>query len=206
MVIGFQSIDPTNKILGWGCVTSAKYEQTATLLRQGQASDAPIINPEDITEGGGSWVTEYHDVTGEPIRVWIPADEDTGFPDDPATLEEEDRQVFNFPCQARSIITGGLNSQGTTERWTTKGTYDNVDYIEIQVPPNVLITKRDRITNVTDSNGKVIWREEEYGAFTPTVFDVLGVAPSLDPFGSVVEYFILAARAEIQGGTEGGTA
>lgn len=142
---------------------------------------------------------EYHDVTGEPIRVWVPAET----PDDPTTEDIDERQTFRFPCQARSIITGGLNSQGTTERWTTKGNYDNVDFIEIQVPPNITITKRDRITNVTDSNGKVIWREEEYGDFSPTVFDVLGVAPSLDPFGSVVEYFILAARAEVQRGTEG---
>lgn len=122
--------------------------------------------------------------------------------DDPLTDIDESLMEFRFPCQARPVITGGLNSQGTTQRWTSKGDYENVEFIEMVIPKNVIVTKRDRIARITDSRGNYIWREEEQGSFEPTVFDVLGVAPSLDPFGSVVEYFALLKRSEIQEGRE----
>lgn len=181
-------------------MTSAKYDQTATLLRQGYASNvpAPVDTPEVIEAKDGHFRIRKHPITGEPIREWI----EIPLEDDPTTDIDESQLVFTFQCQARPIITGGLNSQGTTERWTSKGDYENVDYVEIQIPKSVIVTKRDRITNICDSRGNVIWREEEGGSFKPTVFDVRGVAPSLDPFGSVVEYFALLERSEIQGGRE----
>lgn len=199
--------------IGFGCITSAKYDQKATLLRQGYASDAPAIRPAKDTEDDnysgleGGYEMVQHPVTGQIERVWVPAKIPVpGAVDDPTTTgedEREDLQVFRFECQARPIITGGLNSQGTTERWTTKGTYENVDFIEVQFPANIVVTKRDRITNITDSRGNVIWREEEHGSFKPTIFDVQGVAPSLDPFGSVIEYFALCKRAESQNSGSG---
>lgn len=186
--------------IGFHCVTSAKYDQTATLLRQGYVSNVlPIDTPENIEEKQGHFRIRKHPLTGEPIREWIeiPLEDDESTPD-----INESEQVFTFQCQARSVITGGLNSQGTTERWNSKGGYENVEFVEIQIPKNVIVTKRDRITNIRDSRGNVIWREEEGGLFTPTVFDVRGVAPSLDPFGSVIEYFALLERSEIQAGRE----
>lgn len=185
--------------IGFGISTlSAKYDQTATLLRQGYASDAPTTNDEE-THGdlGGHYEFSTHPITGEIIRVW----REVTIPDDPET-DFDERQVFEFKCQARPVITGGLNSQGTAERWTTKGSYENVDFVELFIPKGVIITKRDRVTNIKDSRGRVVWVEEEHGSFEPTVFDVRGVAPSLDPFGSVVEYFALLERSEIQGGRE----
>lgn len=188
-------------MIGWGCALSAKYDQKATLLRQGYAANATTVNgPEGWDELEGSFVVGKHPVTGEPIRVWTPVTQ----PDNPDTDIDESEQVLRFACQARPIITGGLNSQGTTERWTTKGSYENVEYIEMQIPKNIIVTKRDRVTNITDSRGNEIWLEEEHGSFKSTVFDVRGVSPSLDPFGSVVEYFALLERAEIQGGIENG--
>lgn len=193
--------------IGFVCATSAKYDQMATLLRQGYDSLTDATeNPDPNTSPSvnGKYVMEQHPVTGEIIRVW--RSDYATVEDNPSTPEDESlrtRATIEFPCQARGIITGGLNSQGTTERWTSKGTYENVDFIELQVPKHILITKRDRITNVRDSRGNIIWREEEFGSFKPTVFDVRGVTPSLDPFGSLVEYFVLLERAEIQGGREG---
>ena len=176
-------------VVGWSCVTSAKYDQVATLLRQGYS---PEIDTNDPNEG--HYVYEQHPITGEVVRRWV----EVPLPDDPDTGIDESTNVLTFRCQARGIITGGLNSQGTTERWTSKGTYENIDYIEMQVPKGVTITKRDRVTNITNSRGEVVWREEEFGRNTPTIFDVRGVTPSLDPFGHLVEWFVLLERSEIQ--------
>ena len=180
-------------VVGWGCVTSSKYDQVATLLRQGYAP------PSETQEEGsveGHYVYKQHPITGEVIREWVTIPLVPDNLDTPDINEAEN--VFTFKCQARGIITGGLNSQGTTERWTSKGTYENVDYIEMQVPKDVRITKRDRVTNITNSHGEVVWLEEEFGRNTPTIFDVRGVTPSLDPFGFLVEWFVLLERSEIQ--------
>lgn len=185
--------------VGWGCITSNKYEQTATLLRQGYHPDDPVIGSDDILPEGstttGNYVTKQDPITGEIIRVWEPAP--SGVEDDPGT-EGVNESHFTFECQARGIMTGGLNTQGTAERWTSKGTYENVDFVEMQVAPEVVITKRDKVTNIRNSRGEIVWREEEYGTMSPTVFDVRGVMPSLDPFGSLVEWYVLLERSEIQ--------
>ena len=185
--------------VGWGCITSNKYEQTATLLRQGYLPTDPVIGSDDILPEGstttGNYVTEQDPITGEIIRVW---EEAVLTPDDPDTHDVDEREVYNFECQARGIMTGGLNTQGTAERWTSKGTYENVDFVEMQVAPEVVITKRDKVTNIRNSRGEIVWREEEYGTMKPTVFDVRGVMPSLDPFGSLVEWYVLLERSEIQ--------
>lgn len=185
--------------VGWGCITSNKYEQKATLLRQGYQPDDPVIGSDDILPEGstttGNYVTKQDPITGEIIRVWEPAP--SGVEDDPGT-EGVNESHFTFECQARGIMTGGLNTQGTAERWTSKGTYENVDFVEMQVAPEVVITKRDKVTNIRNSRGEIVWREEEYGTMSPTVFDVRGVMPSLDPFGSLVEWYVLLERSEIQ--------
>lgn len=182
--------------VGWGCITSSKYEQVATLLRQGFTGETDYT--EDLLETGettGHYEYIQHPVTGEVERVWV----EVPLPDNPDTPDvNESDNVFTFKCQARGIITGGLNSQGTSERFTSKGAYENVDFIEMQVPKDVIITKRDRVTNITNSRGEIVWREEEHGSFKPTIFDVRGVTPSLDPFGSLVEWFVLLERSEIQ--------
>lgn len=186
--------------IGFGISTlSAKYDQTATLLRQGHAVDSAVEGSGEDEDLNGHYVIKTHPITGEIIRIW----EEGGIPDNPYTDIDESTTVAEFKCQARPVITGGLNSQGTSQRWTTKGSYENVEYVELYIPKGVVVTKRDRVTNIKDSRGRVIWREEEHGNLKPTVFSVRGVAPSLDPFGSVVEYFALLERAEIQGGTEG---
>ena len=189
-------------VVGWGCITSTKYEQRATLLRQGvvSVSEPTAENPNPVEVE----IVEQHPITGQPIRVWTEVTEPV--PDNPDTPEiDEGQRVMIFECQARGIITGGLNSQGTTERFTSKGDYENVDFVKLQVPVEVgrVMSRRDRVTNITDSRGNLIWREEEYGRMVPTVFDVKGVTPSVDPFGSVIEYFVLLSRSEVQGSSSG---
>lgn len=180
--------------IGWGCITSTIFTMTAKRLVSG------VTNVDTgVTTSGGHWEERQDSITGEIDRVWVPEE------DDPSTEENENTRTFI--CEARAVITGGLNTQGTAERWTSKGEYENVDYITIKFPPDVLLTDRDQVTEVRGPDGKILWLEEAMGQvddetgnpiYRPTIFDVGGVSPVLDPFGGHVQNYAMLTRSERQ--------
>lgn len=161
------------------CLISAKFSMTATVLSQ---------TPTGPADANGHYESRQDPDTGEIIRVWVPED------DDPVTPGTQPRKIR---CMVRGVIDGGIRVAGTTERWTPQGIYDNVDYIKMSFPASVILTKRDRITDITNAEGEIVWIEEESDS-NGTVFDVLGVTPILDPFGKHVENFALLKRADVQ--------
>lgn len=170
------------------CVTGARFNMTADILRQ--VTNDTDADPVDET---GEWVLQQDPDSGEIIRVWQPSVQDN-----PATPDVDESVVFNtqFPCIARGVITGGMRSIGALENWSE--VYEGVDKVTITFPNWVTISKRDRITNIRDSRGNVVWKEEEQPEAPPTVFSVVGVAPIPDPFGAVVEYVAMLERSQIQ--------
>lgn len=166
------------------CLTSARFNMKADVLRQ----TAPDSTPIDQT---GEWVSRQDPETGEIIRVWEP---NTGTTDDPSTPADEGLETFN--CIARGILDGGIRVAGTTERWNE--IYDAVDYVRITFPARVRLSRRDRITNIRDNRGNIIWREEERADQAPTVFEVTGITPVVDPFGRHIENMALLERADTQ--------
>jgi hypothetical protein len=152
---------------------------TATVLNQGPT--AP--------DTGGHWVERQDPDTGEIERVWTNDD-------DVVTPGVQQRII---PCIVRGVIDGGIRVAGTTERYTPAGIYESVDYAKMSFPANIKLSKRDRITNVTNRKGEIIWREEEFDN-SATVFDVMGVTPIVDPFGVHIENLALLQRAEVQDG------
>jgi hypothetical protein len=167
------------------CITSARFNMTATVLTQ----DELVI---DSTNPDGSvvghWENKQDPETGEIVRVWIV--EDT----DPVTPGVQEKKV---KCIVRGILDGGIRVAGTTERYTPQGILESVDFVKMQFPASVIITKRDRVTNIANRKGIIIWREEEFDN-APTVFDVQGVTPVVDPFGTLVEWTALLQRSEVQ--------
>jgi hypothetical protein len=152
----------------------------ATILSQ-----APTGTPDQTT---GHYESKQDPDTGDIIRVWVPAT------DDPATGPVEPSEI---DCMVRGIITDGINVAGTTERFTPQGVYESVDFVKMNFAPHVVLTKRDRITNVRNQKGEIVWKEEESDN-NATVFDVLGVTPVLDPFGNHVENLAFLKRAGVQ--------
>ena len=167
------------------CLTSARFNMKADILR---ASGLTNTNPDDPSEG--EWVIDHDPDSNEIIREWIPAG------DDPDTLEVEDNQLESFRCIARGIVDGGIRVAGTTERFSE--VYEGVDYVKISFPPNVQLTRRDRVTNIRTQHGVVLWKEEERADGAATVFNVVGVTPIIDPFGKHVENTALLERSEAQ--------
>ena len=161
------------------CITSARYTMVATVIRQGEYG---------TPRTSGSYQNRQNPVTFEIERVWVPV------VDNPNTSVVENG---DFPCIARGIVDGGIRVAGTTERITPSGVIESADYVRMQFGPGVNISKRDRVYNIRDKQGKVLWKEEEHDG-GPTVFEVLGVTPIFDPFNRMVEQHALLQRAEIQ--------
>lgn len=170
------------------CLTGARFSMKADVLRQG-VDPVPVDD-----EVGGEWVTFQDPLTHEITRVWKPY-----VSDDTEPVVNDITKSGAFDCIARAIVDGGIRVAGTTERFGEM--YENVDFIRIWFPPNVILTKRDRVTNIRDRKGKILWLDEEVSTETPndykaTVFNVNGVSPLFDPFNNHIENVALLERAE----------
>lgn len=161
------------------CLTSARFNMVATILYQGEYG-----TPRTAT----SFVGRQNPVTLEIERDWV-VDSDSVI----AGVQQVD-----FPLIARGIVDGGIRVVGTTERINPDGVFVSEDYVRIQFPANIELSKRDRVYNIRNpKTGSAIWKEEEFDG-DPTIFDVLGVTPILDPFGQHVENQALLQRSEVQ--------
>lgn len=172
---------------GVGCLTGARFTMTATLLHQGD-ENGPTPDP----DGYGTWVRQQDPLTGEIVRVWQP------IPDDPSTVDvNETVTIGEIPCIARGIVDGGIRVAGTTERFGDL--YDNIDYVKLWTPASVIVTKRDRITNIRDSKGHITWLDEEsiINPAKATVYNVNGATPLYNAFNRLTEWFVLLERAAV---------
>jgi len=161
------------------CLTGARFNLLATVLSQGSYGTATTAT---------TFVGRQNPVTLEIERDW-----DTDTDKVLAGVQE-----VHFPLIARGIVDGGIRVVGTTERINPDGVFTSEDYVRIQYPASIEISKRDRVYNIRDpKTGVAIWKEEEFDG-EPTVFEVLGVTPILDPFGQHVENQALLQRAEVQ--------
>ena len=170
------------------CLSSVRMNMKADILRQTSHNPA-LPDPTPGTPNGG-W-SEYQDPdSGELVRKWEPATK----ADNPATPTVYEG-LESFACIARGIVDGGIRVAGTTENFGDL--YENVDFVVMTVPGGLRITKRDRVTNIRNREGIVLWRNEE-GSDYPTVFNVKGVTPIPDPWGKYMEQRVMLERAEIQ--------
>ena len=177
------------------CLTGARFTMSATLLHQNSNYSPGGVNLDDY----GQWVNSQDPLTGEIVRVWEPFPDQPDNPDTP----EYDPTIQVIPCTTRGIVDGGIRVAGTTERFGD--TYENIDYAKLWVPSWVKVSKRDRITNLTDKSGHVVWLDEEFDIENDgrppvaTVFNVNGVTPLFDAFNNMTEKFVLLERAEVNG-------
>jgi hypothetical protein len=163
---------------------------SAALLHRVDQYSPGDINVDEF----GSWTDSQDPLTGQIIKVWEP------FPDIPTTPGIDESVTYaRVPCVARGIVDGGIRVAGTTERFSND--YENIDFVKMWVPAGVKITKRDRVTNLRDPRGRIVWYDEEYADILnpdPTktqarasVFNVNGVTPLFDAFNRHVESFVL---------------
>lgn len=166
------------------CLTGATFNMTATVLKP---EGAPETAGGDATKSG-HWTYTQDPTSGAIITKWITTT------DDPLT-DRDESGLLRIRCSVRGIIDGGIRVAGTTERFSDK--YESVDWAKMTFPNGISITKRDRITNVRNAKGELVWTEEE-STNSPTIFNVMGVTPVLDPFSRVLYNTALLERAEVQ--------
>lgn len=107
----------------------------------------------------------------------------------------EDHIIKDVPLFAEAVLDGGIRVAGTTERFSK--VYDAADWVKAVFPASTDITRRDRVTNIRDRNGRVLWKEDEILGRPPTEFNVNGVAPVV-LIGKIVELDVLLERAPVQ--------
>lgn len=165
-------------------LTGSRFSMRAEVLKQGQVVPDPI----DIDKYG-QWVRNQDPLTNEIVRIWVP------YPT-PIDPDIPDITAGTIDCLVRGIVDGGVQVSGTTERFGD--TYQNLEYIKMWTPPKVNLTKNDRVTNIRNRAGQIMWLDEEFeGVPKATVFNVNGVTPLFDPFNRHIENFVLLERAEV---------
>lgn len=191
------------------CLTSSTFVMTALVLKQGEYTidhdddpSTPEIRDPNSGSSNGRYEYEQDPISGSMERVWIPepvASSTFDFSDPEINLDPAEGAMSGrrIKCSARGILEGGIRVTATTERFSTRGTLAVEDYINFDFPANEIITRRDRITDIRDSKGRLIWTEEETTGL-PTVFEVTGVTPVIDPFGMPTKNFSLLERADDQ--------
>jgi hypothetical protein len=151
----------------------------AEVLRQ------EYLNTDTDSAVEGSWETHQDPISGAFLREWVPGS--------PAKNDEPESVLKTISCLVRGVVDGGIRVAGTTERFGD--TYSNIEYVKMWTPPNVFVTKRDRITNIRSKRGGVVvWKDDEYDD-KPTVFNVNGVTPLFDAFNRHVENYIQLEKA-----------
>ena len=98
-------------------------------------------------------------------------------------------------CHAKGVI-----SNSATTRSSDKQVFNN-KYINdqtIQVRTINKITIREKVKNIRDKDGSPIWTELDFPNDTPTVFEVVGSTPMMDPFGKIIGYSSTLKRSENQ--------
>ena len=88
-------------------------------------------------------------------------------------------------CHAKGVISNSATTRSSDKQiFSNKYTNDQI----IQVRTSEKLTAREKVTNICDNEGNVIWNEINFPTETPTVFEVMGTTPVTDPFGRVIAY------------------
>lgn len=102
---------------------------------------------------------------------------------------------YTANCLARGYISESAKTSNSSEKVGER--YKDTDFITIETQER--LTKSQRITNVRNQKDEVIWFELVQNNYdTPTIFDVVGITPVLDPFGSTLSYNVSAKKSEVQ--------
>lgn len=171
------------------CIVGAKFTMLATVLNRYTQGDISDI---DAGSMSGHWTTEQDEISGDITRVWV---EDVGTPVLPGRDFTVGADRFDIECSARGFPEVGFRSSANTESFDG-GRYLPMEMIQMIYPAKYILNRRQFVTNIRGKNRKILWVEEETGL--PTVFEVQGVTPTFDPFGTHIDNLAVLKRAPIQ--------
>lgn len=122
-------------------------------------------------------------------RQFDSQDPDTG------AIKKEWQFDRTVPCSAKGSITNSSsNRAGNAQVISTK--YSNGEMLQIRTTESVSL--REKITNIRNTEGEVIWEELNFPTNTPTVYELIETTPMTDPLGGIVGYSSTVKRSENQ--------
>jgi hypothetical protein len=116
-------------------------------------------------------------------------DENTG------AIKKEWHYFETVPCYVKGIISNSATARGG-DKETFGQKYGYMQFLEVRTIRKLTI--REKITNISNKSGQVIYEELNYPTNTPTVFEVTGTVPITDPFGQILGYNSTIKRSENQ--------
>lgn len=119
---------------------------------------------------------------------------DTQDPDTGA-IKKEWNYIDTIYCSAKGLISNTISAR-SSDRQLLDNRYKNEQFIQIRTIEK--LSMRHKIKNIRNKENKYIWTELDYPAETPTVFEIVGVTPITDPFGTIIGYNSTAKRSENQ--------
>lgn len=137
----------------------------------------------------GDLIESLLTMTLDVYRQYEGQDADTG------EIKKEWSYSRTVPCSAKGLISNSASTR-TGDRQIISNKYTNEQYIEVRTIDK--LTVRDKITNITNQSGEIIWKELNFPTETPTVFEVFGTTPISDPFGNILAYNSTLKRSENQ--------
>ncbi len=167
------------------CITSAKFNMKATILRGGVDTGATV--PEN-----GYWNKVQDPDTGQVTFEWVPGSDDSLAEDTTYPLE------YRIDCAVRGFALMGYADRRTNTEKFEEGIYRAIEFVQMIYPAGVRLTRRDRVTNVTNKDNILLYIEEEMSDNTATLFEVKGITPKIDFFGNYTENQTILQRTEIQ--------
>lgn len=116
---------------------------------------------------------------------------------DPETgaLKKDWQYVRTIPCSAKGVISNSISTR-SSDRQVMDNRYQNEQYVQLRTLEKIDL--RNKIANIRNKNDQTIWSELNYPTETPTVFEVVGATPVLDPFGNILAYNSIIKRSENQ--------
>lgn len=114
---------------------------------------------------------------------------------DTGAIKKEWTYYKTVPCHAKGVISNSATSRNG-DRQVFDNRYRNEQVIEVRTSGR--LTSREKVTNICNSDGQIIWAEIDFPTETPTVFEVVGTTPLTDPFGKVIAYNSTMKRSENQ--------
>ena len=110
-------------------------------------------------------------------------------------IKKEWSYYKTMQCSAKGIVSNSASARsGDKQILNTK--YSNEQVLEIRSVDQ--ITYREKITNIRDIKGNVVWKELNFPSDSPTVFEIISSTPITDPFGNILAYNSIAKRSENQ--------
>jgi hypothetical protein len=114
---------------------------------------------------------------------------------DTGAIKKQWNYIETIPCYAKGIISNSATARGG-DKAVVGATYKYEQMIEVRTI--MRLSLREKITNILNRNGDVIWAELNYPNSTPTVFEVIGSTPITDPFGNILGYNTTVKRSDNQ--------